>query len=177
MLVTAKGHPPGIVFAPVALAIWLLGHALLWLIRRMAIRGRSRATKIQAAHDKWPPTLIVLAVSCGVVFIFGSFALVLKILFDRDWPPGVSMLLAVWVTSSVCFFGILLRRNWSRIIAGAGLLAVAVILLYEMIASSVRGYANSTTELLTGSAIFVALLLIGQHVVRSRRIKDFFARR
>jgi len=176
LLATGKGHPPGLVFVPIAMAIWLVGHALLWLSRKLAVRGKNRADKGKVTHEKWPLTLIALVFLCGVVFIFGSFGIIWQVLSERNWIRELLIPVAIWVPSTLCFFGILLRRDWSQTLAGGGLIFVAVILLYEMIASFMRGYRNSATEWLTVIVITILLVLIGQHIFRSPRIKAFFAR-
>jgi len=72
LLATLKGgHPPGLVFVPVAVAIWLLGHVLLWLSRKLVIRGKSLADNGNSSREKRPLMLIVFVILLGVVFILG----------------------------------------------------------------------------------------------------------
>ncbi len=176
LLSTAKGgHPPGLVFVPIAAVIWLAGHVLLWVSRKLAIRGKELADNRSAASGKWPPTIILLAFIFGIVFIAGLFAIVWQVLFERDWLRELAMPLAAWILSSLCFFGILLRQDWSRILAGSGLVVLAAILLYEMVASFMRGYQNSTTEWAIAISIFGLLVLFGQHILRSSTIKAFYS--
>ena len=177
LLATAKGgHPPGLVFIPIAAVIWLAGHMLLWVSRKLAIRGKDLADNRSVASGKWPPTIILLVFISGIVFIVGLFAIVWQVLFEHDWLRELAVPLAVWIPSSLCFFGILLRQDWSRILAGSGLVVVAVILLYEMIASFLRGYQNSTTEWVIAIAIFGLLILFGQYILRSSSIKAFYSK-
>ena len=172
----AGGHPPGIVFIPVAAAIWLAGHGLLWVSRKLVIRGKCIADNKNIASDKWPLAIILLAFISGIVFIFGLFGIVWQVLSERDWIRQLPIPFAVWIPSSLCFFGILLRQDWSRILAGSGFIVVAVILLYEMIASFVRGYQNSTTEWVIAVAIFGLLIWFGQYILRSSGIKAFYSK-
>lgn len=177
LLATATGgHPPGLVFVPIAAAIWLAGHILLWASRRLAIRGKHAADTSITASETWPPTLILLLLLFGIVFIFGLSGIVWQILFERDRLGELAIPLAVWLPSSLCFAGILLRQDWSRILAGSGFIVVAAILLYEMIASLMRGYRNSNAEWLAALVIVAVLILIGQHILRSPRIKAFCSR-
>ncbi len=177
LLATAKGgHPPGLVFIPVAAVIWLAGHVLLWVSRKLAIRGKDLADNRNVASGKWPPTIILLVFIFGVIFIVGLSGIVWQVLFERDWLRELAIPLTVWIPSSLCFFGILLRQDWSRILAGSGFIVVAVILLYEMIASFVRGYQNSTTEWVIAVAIFGLLILFGQYILRSSGIKAFYSK-
>jgi hypothetical protein len=76
LLATLKGgHPPGLVFVPVAVAIWLLGHVLLWLSRKLLIQGKSSADNGNSTRGKWPLMLIVFVILLGVVFILGILGL------------------------------------------------------------------------------------------------------
>ncbi len=178
LLATAKGgHPPGIVFVPIAAAIWLVGHILLWGSHKLAIRGKYLAESRGITSGKWPLAIIFLVFLFGIVFFFGLFGIVWQILFERDSLRELAIPLAVWIPSSLCFFGIVLRHDWSRLLAGSGFIVVAIILLYEMIASFMRGYRNSSAEWATVIVIFVLLSFFGQYVLRSSSIKTFFSKR
>ena len=86
LLAAAKGgHPPGLVFVPVAAAIWLAGHLLLWMSHRLAIRGKRLAESRNIASGKWPLTIIFLVLGFGAIFIFGLFGIIWQVLFERDW--------------------------------------------------------------------------------------------
>ena len=177
LLVTAKGgHPPGIVFVPIAAAIWLFGHVLLWGSRKLAIRGKYLTGSGNIATGKWPPALILLTFLFGIVFIFGLFGIVWQVLFERNWLRELAIPLAVWIPSSLCFFGILSRQNWSRILVGSGSIVVAVLLLYEMITSFMRGYRNSNTEWIIAIVVFIILVLFGKYILRSANIKAFYSK-
>ncbi|MDH3467042.1 MAG: hypothetical protein OES26_14255 [Gammaproteobacteria bacterium] len=176
LLATSKGHPPGLIFVPVAVAIWAIGHALLWLSRKLANRGQIAADN-SAATSKWPVALIILTCVCGVVFIGGVVGIILQLLFGRGSLGVLAIPLSIWLLSSLCFFGILLRHNWARLVAGGGFMAIAAVLLYEMAASHMRGYRNSEVEWTAVVAIFIVLMLIGLYVLRSASIKAFFARK
>lgn len=69
------GHPPGLVFVPIAAAIWVVGHVLLWLSCKLAIRRKYLLDNRNIVRGKWPVMLIVLVILCGIVFIFGIFGL------------------------------------------------------------------------------------------------------
>jgi len=150
LLALAKGgHPPGLVFVPVA------------------------AENISSG--KWPITIILLVFVFGAIFIFGLFGIVWQVLSERNWLRELAVPLLYWIPASLCFFGILLRQDWSRVLAGSGFMFVAAILLYEMIASAMRGYRNSTTEWVMVIVIFIMLVLFGLYVLRSSKIKAFYS--
>ena len=177
LLATGEGgHPPGIVLVPVAAAIWLAGHGLLWVSHKLAIRGKCIADKKNIASGKWPLAIILLVLISGIVFIAGLFGIVWQVLSERNWIRKLPIPFAVWIPASLCFFGILLRQEWSRILAGGGFLVVAAILLYETIASIMRGQDYSITVWLILIAIFGLLILLGQYILRSSRIKAFFSK-
>ena len=169
------GHPPGLIFVPVAAVIWLAGHLFLWGSRKIAMRGKKFAEGRNIAPGNWPVAIILLVFLLGLIFIFGLSGIAWHILFERDRLGEIAVPLAVWIPSSLCFFGILLRQDWSRILAGSGFILVAVILLYEMVASLMRGYRNSNTEWVIAVVIFVLCILLGQYILRSSRIKAFYS--
>jgi hypothetical protein len=173
---TGGGHPPGIVLVPIAAAIWLAVHGLLWVSHKLAIRGKHLADNSNIASGKWPLAIVVLVFITGIVFIFGLFGIVWQVLSERNWLRKLPIPFAVWIPSSLCFFGILLRQDWSRILAGGGFIIVAVVLLYDLIAGFMRDYRYSIIEWLIFIAIFVLLILLGQYILRSSRIKAFFSK-
>ena len=76
LLATLKsGHPPGLVIVPIAAAIWVVGHILLWLSHKLAIRGEYLTDNRKIAKGKWPVTLTILVILCGILFIFGILGL------------------------------------------------------------------------------------------------------
>jgi len=177
LLATSKGgHPPGLVLVPVVIVIWLAGHALLWVSRKLAIRGKYLADTRNSAGGKWPVVLILLVLISGVIFIFGLFGIAWQVLFEHDRLRELVVPLAFWIPVSLCFFGILLRQNWSRILAGGGLIFIAVVLVKEMVESLMRGYRNSNSEWAMAIVISIVLVLFGQYILRSSRIKAFYSK-
>lgn len=175
MLAMAKGHPPGLVFVPIVLVIWLTGHGLFWLSRKFAVKGKSSAAKRHLDSRQWPVLLIVLVFFLGAVFVSGFCGLGWQIFSGSRWSFELLSVCVVWLMASLCFFGILLRKNWSRWLAGGGFLSLALIMLYQLIESYSRGYGHSTGEWVAAVVVFVLLCLLGIHILRSLRIKAFFA--
>lgn len=172
---STKGHPPAAIFAPVALALWVAGHALLWFSRKLALQGNDSVEKSGSAGAKWPLTLILLALIFGCVFILGLFAMATKALFDNNWQSQLPIFLVIWLPPSICFAGILLRQAWSRILAGGGFIAVALFLLYQMVESLVHGNRHSAFDWITGIVVLLIFLFLGQHILRSAKIKAFYS--
>ena len=149
---------------------------MLLVSRKLAIRGRHSAENRNITSGNWPLPIILLALFFGIVFFFGVLGIGWQVFIARDGLRGLAVPLAYWVPASLCFFGILLRQDWSRILAGSGFVVVAVILLYEMIASFTRGYRNSATEWVMVIVMFILLILFGYYILRSSGIKAFYSR-
>lgn len=179
LLALAKGHPPGLVFLPFAAGVWLAGHVLLWLSRRLAIHGRRTAGAVAsgAAPARWPPTLVALAFLGGLVSIGGLALVGVQWVFRSHRAHELYPVLLWWVPATLCFLGILLRWKWSRLLAGGGAIFIAVLIIYEMLASYLRGYRNAADDWLLAIALAVAMLLLGTHILRSPAIRVFFARK
>jgi hypothetical protein len=176
ILVTSKGgHPPGIILLPIALIFWVVGHVLLWIISKLFARGKKLEVRTESDVKKWPLSLIILAVFLGGVFIFGSMAIILLIVLENDWLSDMPAILALWLPPSLCFIGILLHKSWSRVLAGWGFIGVAMIILYQLVESTLRNSTASVTEWVIAIAILIFTLLIGQHILRSPEIKAFYA--
>ena len=176
LLVMSKGgHPPGIVLVPIVLVIWLAGHALLWLSRRLSIRGKYLADSRSSAGGKWPVVLILLALISGIVFIFGLFVIVWQVFIENDQLRELVLPLVFWTPISLCFFGFLLRKSWSRILAGGGFIVVAAVLAKQMVESLMRSHQHSGTEWVIAIIVSIVLVLFGLYILRSSRIKAFYS--
>ena len=76
LLATLKGgHPPGLVFVPIAAAIWVVGHVMLWLSHKLIVRGKYLSDSRNTARGKWPVVLTILVVLCGTILVFGIVGL------------------------------------------------------------------------------------------------------
>lgn len=175
---STKGHPPGLVFAPVALGIWIVGHAFLWLCHMLAMRGKKLAESRESASGKWPLTLVILAFVFGGIFVFGLFAIGLKSFFGNSNSQNhLPTMLLLWLPPSVCFVGIILRRPWSRRLASSIFIVAAVFLLYQMIQGLGRPpQYHSVYEWVVSTAILVFFLFLGQHIFRSSGIRTFLSK-
>ncbi|MGH1538397.1 MAG: hypothetical protein ACRBDX_10205 [Gammaproteobacteria bacterium] len=175
LVTSTKGHPPGIVFAPIAVVIWIIGHVLLWLICKIAIRGNQQAATKSSVRSDWPITLVLLALLFGAVCVFGFFGIVLQIMFEHNWQSKLPIMLLIWLPPSICFVGILLRQSWSRIMAGGGFIIVAIYLLYQMVESLIQSQRHTVLDWLTAIVILIVCVSLGQHILRSSRIKEFYS--
>jgi len=175
---STKGHPPGIVFVPIALAIWVAGHAFLWLCHVLAKRGKNLAENREHASGEWPLTLVILAFVFGGIFIFGIFTIGLRSLFgDNNSQNNLPYMLLLWLPPSICFMGIMLRQSWSRLLASGIFFAAAIFLLYRMIQR--LGHAPQYVPALDWVVITLVLtsfLFLGQHIFRSSGIRAFLSK-
>jgi hypothetical protein len=175
---STKGHPPGIVFVPVALGIWVVGHAFLWLGHVLAKRGKKLAETRESASGEWPLTLVILAFVFGGIFIFGIFAIGLQSLFGNNNSQNhLPDMLLLWLPPSICFVGIMLRQTWSRHLASGIFFAAAIFLLYRVIQS--LGHPPqyvSALEWVVVTLVLISFLFLGQHIFRSSRIRAFFSK-
>jgi cation transport ATPase len=161
---------------PFAIVFWVIGHVLLWFSHKLAKRGRNSTENNKDVDGRWPLTIILLALLFGGIFIFGFFAIISQFVLSNNSTSKFPLMLALWLPPSICFIGILLRQIWSRVLASAVFIIVAMFLLYQMIESILRSNHHSTIDWLTAITIVLVCLFLGQHIFRSSRIKAFYAK-
>ena len=161
------GHPPGIIFLPIALAAWGLGHFFLWGSGRLAEAG-VRRFEARGIATAWPPALLLAIAGTGVVAI-GGLALVGRLVIDSDAALDVwnSILLGVWLPHAVCFPALLLRRGWSRWLAAALAAGWAVLLVTQIFTTNdPRPWDLPLVVVLVGALLVLAARLIASERVR-----------
>jgi hypothetical protein len=175
LILTGGGHPPPIVLLPVALVVWLIGHAALGVLRWLATRGRRGATRHGIDSLSWPPGVALASLGTGAVFLLGSFLLVVSAVLQRPYPFRGSLstvMLVVWACHSGSFVGLLLRRSWSRLLFAGLCFAWTVFLAWQ----AVTGLAGGRVEplgLLLALTLGSLLTVLGLHFVSSRRVREF----
>ena len=172
---TDRGHPPGIIFLPAVVITWLFLHAFLFFTQWLASRGNKNRFKQGNAKNSWPISLIIFIILCGINSLAGIAGLV-SMLYSGRFPTYTSQwfFLLIFGFSFVCLCGILLRKNWGRLIAGLGCLIISGYLLYSI---NRRVTLRPNHDL--GDGIYVLLFVIGlgffgYHLLTSVRIKAFF---
>ncbi len=176
LVFSGGGHPPPIVLVPVVVPVWLLGHLLLWIIRRLLIRGRRSAGGSESGLLAWPPGLVAACLGTGAVFLVGSAQLVISAVLLRPYPyrgwVWIAMLV-VWAVHSLCFLGLLLRRAWSRLLL-AGLCSTwALYLAWQIVERLVRVGRLSPEEILVALTLVGLFTLFGYHFISSQRVREF----
>lgn len=175
MCFTGGGHPPPLIFLPVVLVIWLLGHLFLWSVSRLAAGGFARVEQEGGTPQRWPWALILAALLSG----FATAALLLRLLavvlpfgLGLDLPHLDVML--VWLLHPVVFIGLLLRHSWSRILAAIVILGWAGMLARNTLYLVLRGGHISGLEwLLVLTLEGIAVVWISS-LLRSDRVQGFF---
>jgi hypothetical protein len=157
---STKGHPPGIIFLPIALAGWGLGHLFLWGSGRLATAGRRRL-EARGVATGWPPSLVLAIAGTGIIAAAGV-ALVVRLAVDRDQglDAWTAILLAAWLPHAVCFPALLLRRAWSRWLAAALAVGWTILMVFQLF----------TTNDWRPWDLPVALVLIGALAVLAARL-------
>ncbi len=173
-----EGHPPAIILLPVVLAVWAVGHGGMWIVRRLAVRGRSRVEGGVALS--WPPGLILAAIGTGFTSTVGVlllFASLFQWKGERLLDPLWLTMVAIWVAHNVCFAGLLLRRTWSRLFAALLSFGWAALLGFQIVEHWVRASPIKAPELALMIVLISIGVLFGWHLATSPRIRAFLAGR
>jgi hypothetical protein len=176
VLAMAKGHPPGIMFVPVALLLWGLGHIFLWFGQKLAVKGGSSSENGERNEGSFPLALGILSVVFGAIFFVGSVQIIITMMDNYNRQSELLIILSLWLPSSICFFGILLRQAWSRILASGMFITGALILLYQMIESIMLDRRHSSFDWITSVIITICCLSLAQYLLRSPGVKGFYSR-
>lgn len=169
-----SGHPPASVFLPLAIAAWLVIHLFLGLTQAFASKGRQRAQTLGTDTQKWPAVLVLVVFACSALFLYGSGGLVEWWLSNEAWRPFQYRHLLVVVTAFVCLTGILLRRDWGRLVAAAASILVTVFLAYRIVPEFFTAKSLSIGLAIYAVALIASFALLGVYLLRSDRIKSFF---
>ncbi len=163
---------------PVVWVVWALGHGGLWMVRRLAVRGRSRAVGSGGAVPSWPPGLILAAAGTGLTAAGGALLVLLTLV---QWKEGRFLdlvwvtIVAVWLANGVCCAGLLLRRAWSGLYAALLCFGWAALLGAQIVDHLVRGSPIKEGELVIAIVLISVGVLFGWHLATSRRIKAFLS--
>ncbi|NKC01205.1 MAG: hypothetical protein GKR90_22285 [Pseudomonadales bacterium] len=170
VLALSEGHPPGIVLVPIALVFWALGHTFLWVSYKLSVRTDENLAGLE---HKWPVSLTLLAIFFGAISFIGLILIILTLLDGYNRASELPPLLAIWLPATVCFVGITLRKNWSRFSVSGAFVAVALLLVTEMVQSLVQNSNHSVAEWLISISISLLSFFIAWYTFASPRIKAF----
>ena len=175
-----SGDPPMIIFVPLVLIIWVVGHFVIWAVHWLAARGRRIVRESGGEHKQWPIALKLALIGTGVPALIGIFQVLISALQHKWYPfhnAGLwGLMLAVWLVHEMCFACILLRHQWSRFVSAILAFGWALLLASQIAEHLSPGISPDITELLTAVVLMVLLLLFGLHLASSRKVKSFFVR-
>ena len=165
-------------FVPLVLIIWVAGHFVIWAVQLLAARGRRIVSESGGERKPWPIGLRLALIGTGVPALIGIFQVLMTGL-QRKWYPypdaGLwGVMLAIWLIHGVCFAGLLLRHQWSRLMSAMLAFGWALLLASQIAEHlSPRG-SSDPTELWTAVVLAVLLLLFGLYLASSRKVKSFY---
>lgn len=170
LLGLADGHPPGIIFVPVAVAVWLLGHGVLWITRSLGEHGRSRSN----GSRPWPVSVIAAVAGTGV----GSFIGVLAMAWPMLGGAGLSsrqlpFIAATWAVHALAFGGLLTRRHWGRWLASLVAVGWGGIMAAQILDHLRHSRAVTPVEMAATVSIIILLLMIGALLTFGARPREF----
>jgi hypothetical protein len=116
-----RGDPPMIVFVPLVLIIWVVGHLVIWAVKWLAARGRRIVSESGGEPKPWPIGLRLALIGTGIPTLILIFQVLMTGL-HRKWyqyPDAClwGVMLAIWLVHGVCFVGLLLHQQWSPLVS------------------------------------------------------------
>jgi hypothetical protein len=172
------GHPPPLIFLPLVVGVWVVGHGAIWIVGRIAARGRRSAPEDGGGVIAWPPGLILALVLTGFAGAIGIIQVVVTLLIGELYPfrlPGLwAITMFIWIVHGACFVGLLLRQRWSRWLCAALPLAWAALLAAQIVDHLVRGSPIDPAELAIVVVLILALTLFATYLARARRVRAQF---
>lgn len=174
LLSADSGHPPGIVFVPLAVAVWLVIHLFIGLTQFFARKGRQRAHTLGSESQKWPVALVLIVFACSALFLYGTGGLVEWWRSNEVWRPFRNRHLFVVIVAFVCLTGILLRRDWGRLVAASASIFAAVYFGYRFVRNILSSMQLNVGLVLYALVFVIGFALLGIYLLRSERIKAFF---
>ena len=171
MITSQGGHPPLIIFLPVVLVAWPLGHLVIWGIRRLARWGRGRSNN----SESWPPMLHLTLIGTGSGTLFGIYQLAALIWGKQIFANNKLwiILMIIWVIHGLCFSAILLRLNGSRFLAASLYFGWAGLLGWQIQQYLVTYQKLIAVDILIGFGVVSLLVFLGIHLLTSKRINRF----
>ena len=174
---TRGGHPPMVFLLPFVLAIWIVGHLVIWGARWLAARGQRIASGTGRDGSPWPVGLRFTLTGTGVAALIGIFQIVMTLLQGKLYPYRYAdlwaMMLAIWLAHGACFAGLLLRQQWSRFVGAMLAFGWAILLALQIAEHLPPKPPSDAAELWIAFGMTVLLLLLGLYLVSSRKVKAF----
>jgi hypothetical protein len=174
LVLAGGGHPPPLIFLPLVVAVWAVGHGAIWVTGRIAVRGRRSVREEGGGVIAWPLGLKLALILTGFASAIGIIQIVVTLLIGALYPfrlPGLwAITMVIWIAHGACFVGLLLRKRWSRWLCAALPLAWAALLAAQIVDHLVRGSPIDPTELVIVLVLILVLSLFGYYLARSKRV-------
>lgn len=171
-----EGHPPGIIFLPFAAAAWVFLHLFLAGIYKLGSMGEDRAYALGAEPEPWPPALILTVLGCCVILFNGMTAIAPLLVYRNHTLIVLLLFLVIQGLNLACMCGILLRRDWGRLLAGYALLTLAGLILLRMAPVLLWGSGIGFIALAYAACVIGGFSGLGYYLLSSQRIRNFFVR-
>jgi hypothetical protein len=176
LLTATSGHPPGVVFLPLAVAAWLVAHAFLGLLQLLVVMGRSRLERMDGEPASWPLLLILIVTVFSLTFLYMLAGLVEWALSGEAMGTRRLVYIALQLAVFISLCGILLRMNWGRLMVAAMSLLLALYVLVRAVPE-----VFSSNQIGIGMSFYLAslvggLVAVSYQLLMSQRIKSFFIR-
>jgi hypothetical protein len=176
LLTATSGHPPGVVFLPLAVATWLVAHAFLGLLQLLVVMGRSRLERIGGEPGSWPLLLILIVAVFSLTFLYMLAGLVEWALSGEAMGTRRLVYVAVQLAVFVSLCGILLRMNWGRLMVAAMSLLLALYVLGRAVPEVFSSNQIGIGMLFYLASLVGGLAAVSYKLLMSQRIKSFFIR-
>lgn len=174
MIVQSKGsHPPALVLLPVMVGVWLLGHIILWISQWVVRRSSKSIFADQTMRQRWPPAVVLVTVSLGLT-CFASTIIAIILYIRNNTQDQVVALAVLAAISALLFIGLLMRKNWARLMVIVLLLGTAAWVAMEMGQAIWKAYNHPANDWLIASGIVIVLLGLGLHLLKSKRVRMYF---
>lgn len=171
------GHPIFLAFLPLVILIWVVGHLAIWGVTWLAVKGQRVAIETGSQVRSRPIGLTLAVVGTGSLTFIGVFQILMTVYQGKLYPYHFANLwttmLVIKLFHAVCFVGLLLRKQWSRL-AGALLAIGWAILMASQIAEHFPLKASSNiADLMIAFGIMLSLIFLGMHLIVSHKAKSF----
>ena len=177
LLTADKGHPPAIVFLPLAVIAWVLLHLFLGLVQLLAVKGRARSSQSDARPGTWPVVLLIIVAVASFAFLYMLAGSIEWFLSNHAWTTRRMVYFALPFVALACLSGILLRMDWARLLAATVCFLMAGFLLLRVIPLVFSARELGVGMLLYAASLIGGLGALGYHLLTSQRIKSFFVHR
>ena len=172
MLASSGGHPPGIIFAPFLIVGWLCSHAIIAFSHKLSVKGKFTDGVNNISKNSGISVFLIIFLVLGFFLILGIFA-TLMFLIGGNATTAKRILLAE-IPTIIIYLGILLRLPWSRLLAGALFILLAITKINSLIRALSMNKMYMDISLYTVPVEFITLILIALYCFYSRSFKEYF---